>query len=343
MISQSIASNWSSQQPQYTFQRQRKRGRQVQNDTFTRRVLTLPKRILSCLSGEATGSIQFAAHVHTRCDTSSAHPRTVLLYLEIERCRDLRSLTIFGRLCCPFVVIKLDGKVVGATDPLKATRSPVWHDECFDFPMTSSTSFGGPSLWRRDVMLEVWHMGNDRQVGQCIGTAAFQILSRLDDKPETTTHIFTQNLVTSGVEIDPITYEVRDKALEIQNSNEVQIVPRRLTRIASYLLKPGPRNHTERYTASYTCKFKISNPKPLRRRHCLNDSTKTQEQTMSESTMFRALTLVGLYLLFGVIGFSYVFEKWSIRDSLYFCVVTFTTVSYQPSREIITLTYLTQF
>mmetsp|Transcript_6388 Transcript_6388/g.9732 ORF Transcript_6388/g.9732 Transcript_6388/m.9732 type:complete len:487 (-) Transcript_6388:89-1549(-) len=37
---------------------------------------------------------------------------------------------------------------------------------------------------------------------------------------------------------------------------------------------------------------------------------------------------LALYILIGVIAFSFIFEDWSILKSVYFCIVTFTTVGY---------------
>lgn len=46
----------------------------------------------------------------------------------------------------------------------------------------------------------------------------------------------------------------------------------------------------------------------------------------SKTAMKYAFVNLGAYLLVAVIGFSFVFEKWPIYDSLYFSVVVFTTV-----------------
>ena len=334
MISQSIASNWSSQQPRYSFHKQRKQSRLSRNeDSFLKRFVSLPRRIIGYILSEATGSIQFAASINESSQSPKKSYNTVSLYLEIEKCTDLRPLTIFGRQCCPIVVIKLDGKVIGETTPLRATLNPVWHDECFGIPMKNISSFGGPPIWISNLTLEVWHMGSDHEVGQCIGTTALQIMSILDSKPKTATTILSQNLTSLGAEMGSITYEVRGNTLQVKSPHEVQIVPRRLNRIASYcqrrLIKTGARNQIEVCNSN---SFKIPNPDPLRRRDCLNSATLEQEQTMAESTMLKAFILVGIYLLFGIIGFSYIFENWSIRDSLYFCVVTFTTVSFNITK-----------
>lgn len=42
----------------------------------------------------------------------------------------------------------------------------------------------------------------------------------------------------------------------------------------------------------------------------------------------KALLGIMLYLILGVIAYSFVFEKWNIEDSLYFSIVTFTTIGY---------------
>jgi uncharacterized membrane protein YccC len=37
---------------------------------------------------------------------------------------------------------------------------------------------------------------------------------------------------------------------------------------------------------------------------------------------------LAVYLLISIIAFSFVFERWTIIDSMYFAVVTFTTIGY---------------
>lgn len=48
------------------------------------------------------------------------------------------------------------------------------------------------------------------------------------------------------------------------------------------------------------------------------------------------LQYVFIYIVISVIAYSYVFERWSIIDSVYFAVATFTTVGYadqEPSSK----------
>lgn len=45
-------------------------------------------------------------------------------------------------------------------------------------------------------------------------------------------------------------------------------------------------------------------------------------------TLFECLSAIVLYQLLGAVLFSFLLERWSIVDSLYFAVVTFTTVGY---------------
>ena len=72
--------------------------------------------------------------------------------------------------------------------------------------------------------------------------------------------------------------------------------------------------------------YKVPNPQPTRRSQ---RSRLTYENVKSSRrTVFIACGLIVAYLLLGMIAFSYVFEEWDPVDSLYFSVVTFTTVGY---------------
>ena len=67
----------------------------------------------------------------------------------------------------------------------------------------------------------------------------------------------------------------------------------------------------------------------------------TREFSNFDSVGGNALRLCGcymaIYIVIAVIAFSYVFEKWTIIDSIYFAVSTFTTCGYgdlQPTTEV---------
>eukprot|EP00814_Leptocylindrus_danicus_P017070 CAMPEP_0116025280 /NCGR_PEP_ID=MMETSP0321-20121206/12938_1 /TAXON_ID=163516 /ORGANISM="Leptocylindrus danicus var. danicus, Strain B650" /LENGTH=350 /DNA_ID=CAMNT_0003497411 /DNA_START=91 /DNA_END=1143 /DNA_ORIENTATION=+ len=49
---------------------------------------------------------------------------------------------------------------------------------------------------------------------------------------------------------------------------------------------------------------------------------------MAGFSIAECIVVIVAYLVIGAFAFSYVFEKWPLIDSLYFCVVTFTTVGY---------------
>lgn len=61
-----------------------------------------------------------------------------------------------------------------------------------------------------------------------------------------------------------------------------------------------------------------------------NNEAKLIEDHVSfyKSTVFKAFAMISCYLIVGVVGFHFCVEKWSIRDALYFSIVSFTTVGY---------------
>eukprot|EP00814_Leptocylindrus_danicus_P010967 CAMPEP_0116018690 /NCGR_PEP_ID=MMETSP0321-20121206/8795_1 /TAXON_ID=163516 /ORGANISM="Leptocylindrus danicus var. danicus, Strain B650" /LENGTH=433 /DNA_ID=CAMNT_0003489125 /DNA_START=46 /DNA_END=1347 /DNA_ORIENTATION=- len=51
-------------------------------------------------------------------------------------------------------------------------------------------------------------------------------------------------------------------------------------------------------------------------------------QNLLEENVWHGLVTIAIYMGVGVLAYSYVFENWSVVDSLYFSMVTFTTVGY---------------
>jgi len=72
--------------------------------------------------------------------------------------------------------------------------------------------------------------------------------------------------------------------------------------------------------------YKVPNPEPTRRNQ--KSRLKYDNVKNSKKTLFIALGIILTYLLVGMVSFSYIFERWTLIDSLYFSVVTFTTVGY---------------
>eukprot|EP00816_Leptocylindrus_hargravesii_P012000 CAMPEP_0196823176 /NCGR_PEP_ID=MMETSP1362-20130617/86454_1 /TAXON_ID=163516 /ORGANISM="Leptocylindrus danicus, Strain CCMP1856" /LENGTH=427 /DNA_ID=CAMNT_0042202967 /DNA_START=71 /DNA_END=1354 /DNA_ORIENTATION=+ len=51
-------------------------------------------------------------------------------------------------------------------------------------------------------------------------------------------------------------------------------------------------------------------------------------QNLLEENVWHGLVTIAIYMGVGVLAYSYIFENWSVVDSLYFSMVTFTTVGY---------------
>jgi len=332
MISNSIATNFTSQQPLERLKEQKG----YTSESYFNRVSSFCRRSISFLSGEATGEVQFALQV-SRKETIEVNDKkcfTFSLLIEIERCTDLLQANIFGQLCSPCILVRCDETVVGITAVLKPTRNPIWHDECYDIPF----SMNGSLPLQTSISVEVWHMRDDGHFNDCIGCTSFQVIQRFDDVPCTECCVFKRKL-NKFKESIPGSYEVVGSHLNECNDNEVKVPLSQFGRITACLSRsrllnrPSPRKNALSPQLIYKIQsLKCSNPHPFRRRSCFEDATKLPDKSMLESTLFRALSLVCGYLGLGIIGFSYIFESWSIRDSMYFCVVTFTTVGFGDVR-----------
>ena len=61
--------------------------------------------------------------------------------------------------------------------------------------------------------------------------------------------------------------------------------------------------------------------------HPISNSTECSTIDFDMSLGWKEAVLgIVLYLILGVIAYSFVFEKWDIEDSLYFSIITFTTI-----------------
>ena len=309
------------------------------NEGFWRTVLVRPvtsikrrvRRVCSGILNEVTGKIMFALNIRHDDKIMEEHKTRWSLFLEIERCNDLRFLHWFGAASSPFVIIFWDGKEVGRTYPIDSTQNPVWHDECFEIPIEFHD--------RCDVLngmlsFQVWHMGAS-DVGEFLGQTAMSIESLAE---RTKLQVFDRRL-RGFEEAGPIDrYAVTRKYLKKKQKRRLDggDVGVKLNRVRR-LITTFRVNRAEKFGGFMTKPerrvveqqgYKVPNPEPYRRRKCLSAAHHDQDLGWHDSTMLRAFALICGYLIIGIVGFSFVFEQWTIRDSLYFSVVTFTTVGY---------------
>jgi len=339
MISNYIASNLTSQQPICQLGKKKIKKRVAPLRYLKNKV----RSFLGSFVHEVTGTITFALRIDVvpkeadhREDNGILDSNTLesvkeskpFVFIEIERCKELRPLNIFGKPCCPFVLVKCNGVEVARTFPLKPTKNPIWQDECYKIPFPAEHDTA-----EHIFSFEIWNydVRNEQKVGPCIGVTSLKIIrSAREMFGGTEVKVFEEKLYAYYCADCLKTYSYVDGELQEQ-VNSVQVGPSRLTRKlsfrrTSYLVGANNVLKQPDKTSSLGNLYKISNPEPFRRRSCLNDMTDPPESSFSESTLLRAFLLVICYLLIGVLAFSYMFESWSTRDSLYFCVVTFTTV-----------------
>lgn len=306
---------------------------------------------LSVPSETILNSITKLNHFTEASKPSPIHLKTgAFLCLEIEKCFDIRlsAVSFFSTgkflrgtksgLLCPFVVVKLNDQEVGRTPALKHTKNPIWYDECFKFPICDKCQY---------ITLEVWEeipsqFKSKQEIGNFIGKC------KIDMKQ------FTNPKNMDNMGFQEFQVEIRRWFLEkekpstacdckcpsqgqIENSSNqrretVRIQAggnsfrRKKRKISSFLVeKPcGQRGINQ--------SFKIDNPYPFRRKDIREVSSGAETESLLNSTYFKAILLMVVYLMIGVVGFSYVFESWSIQDALYFSVVTFSTVGYGDLR-----------
>lgn len=261
--------------------------------------------------------------------------------LEIEKCLDLHipSLTtvsaslLIGQKLNPFVLIKLNGEEVGRTIPLQNTTEPVWFDETFEFPVCEYCD---------SITLEVWHAiqvsGTNIEVGDFLGKSSFHVRD------------FVANLThTGGERFQDFSVDLKRWGKEVESTNVMTCIcpdiptpletHPKFRREMFHIKKPvgfqsmrhisirsldveKPSNDFEK------SEFKIENPHPYRRKDIRDFRIKEKRTSFLESALVKGFGLVAAYLIVAVIGFSVLFEGWSVRQSVYFAVVTFTTTGY---------------
>ncbi|GMH75128.1 hypothetical protein TL16_g06660 [Triparma laevis f. inornata] len=259
------------------------------------------------------------------------------LYLEIESCQGLGKADRFGQ-SDPFVIIKIGDVEISRTRVVHDNANPVWYDECFEFPPAHFD-------FKKVVFtLEVWDM-DTTEVGSFLGLAEFV---GEDFQFQTTVQTVTKPLgpseaLKNGVPALPtarpessffhrmvshndpeefgfLGVEKGAKG-DLESGGEPSIKQEKSAKMSWDTLSKKVQRHGKDLDA-----YKIPNPDPTRRSR--KSDMVYDEFKASKRTRYLAVGIILTYLLIGMVSFSFIFEKWTIIDSLYFSVVTFTTVGY---------------
>lgn len=314
-----------------------------------------------------TGRIQVAIRVSEEHEVGEGERRRNI-FVEIERCIGLKNAgSTSGPLgrpsrssVAPFISIQLNGKEVGRTPPVKVTKNQcTWIDECYEFPVCAKC---------QTLQLQAWNVvtigGQVERIGDFLGQATILIASirgavvgetkdldlELKRWSEDTCSVVDGNEhtaadtsssasspscccccpenVTGPLHCPVSDSETRHNAadlIHVKSSNKWSVKKRR----GSFFYARPENKDTS------MGRYRVDNPHPYRRRDIreVADDDGSSSSCVS-STLSRALGLICVYLLFGVIGFSFCFEKLSVLEGLYLSVVTFTTVGYGDERPV---------
>ena len=245
----------------------------------------------------SNGNITFSVKTFA---TTEKKMHEMRLFIEIEKCQDL-PFRVCHRSICPYVVIKFNGEQVGSTPVLKGTRNPIWYDECFEFAIVNENE---------KLLLEVWDVRKNN-LTVCIGKSVLDL------------SLFGSDLKLFNSQLGLLQGDgsSREEHISIHKQSSF------LSKIPTLRLSSRRIPFEKPQKADFK-RNKVMNPEPLRRHYDFRLGMNGQhiENPLIDSTAAKAMGLILVYLLIGIIGFSFSFEAWSIRDSLYFSVVTFTTV-----------------
>ena len=279
---------------------------------------------------------------------TNRYERKMKLFVEIEKCTDLRpSLGSWFRFSsrkakCPFVVIRLNGKEVGRTPAMKYTKNPVWIDQCFEFPICPSCS---------SLCLEVWDMipfnfgsklsVDGTKIGDFLGQTSIAISSLFKKKEIDEINEYINDLKRWRNHKNRIIINQGESCLCPDTIESVQKIDGETTTKKFVRVRPSYHFHRGKRKRSMVMEkpndfghhlenseYKVPNPYPFRRKDIRETAKEEKRDPIWASTSFKGIALIAAYLSLGVCGYSFVFEYWSIKNSIYFSVVTFTTVGY---------------
>jgi len=251
------------------------------------------------------------------------------LYIEVESITNLpiKDRNIITNLPDTFIVVKLGDTEVARTKTVYNSCNPHWYDECYEVPSIVYQESGGKS---KVVTVEVWSV-NTFMIGESLGVAKFTVdAAKFNEKQITT---YSKKLVSDHKVIKP-SFTIKANGSKDRVFDQLK-QEGKIDEGGAAMQPNSPPGRQwnklrNRIQASRSrSDFKVPNPNPTRRIQDPADKLQFSEFKSSKSTLVMALVIIVCYLFLGVISFSFVFEKsWSVRESLYFSVVTFTTVGY---------------
>ena len=98
------------------------------------------------------------------------------------------------------------------------------------------------------------------------------------------------------------------------------------TKISINKIQPTQYNYNPQLYASTKSTIESKTKKKKQKTDDISFSFQFDTSKHKHRIIIKCLFAIILYMSCGVVSYSYIFEKWPIVDSLYFSVVTFTTV-----------------
>lgn len=259
-------------------------------------------------SSEKEGETPELYHLNMSKDEQLGKKDRKYMFMEIDCCMDLK-ISSGGRQQSlrdmyggkseinPFVVIKVNEKEIGRTPTIKNSTKPFWLDQCFEFPVSELCS----------VVLEVWTIRIPRKSEalnasycneQLLGEASISIPSFQANQNEGVQDIVSN--LTMEVDTNVLIDENKDRTLQLGDGSDLVIEGN---------------------------DYRVPPPKTLRLRDELMKLTEVPKSFIGSTPFIAIICMVGYYIV-GVVAYSFIFENWSVTDSIYFSTVTLTTVGY---------------
>jgi hypothetical protein len=282
--------------------------------------------------------------------------KSFTLCLEVEKCINLKKNITNLNSINPMTILRLDDEEIGRTPALKNTRNPIWYDELFEFPIRGDCKILSMEVWdgasasagsikETDFigrcMIDICSLKNAQSCDESFDTHTLKLKKWQNTEIEGITNVRStyqsSHFVRGGGDEDGALISEGDQDISSRRGRDRSktIHIRRPTGISESFRKNRLNSVTiMRPDGDVVAPnlYKVANSDPFRRKEIREFKEGSGRDPFYSSTSFKAMSLIMIYMSVGVLGFSLVFERWSLRDSIYFSVVTFTTVGYGDIR-----------